>query len=606
MWTITFYAYSGYYFDTAPTLVQTGGDYSIFFITHDDVLDGNDRLVERTYNISCIVPNYSSLTNLFDVQAVAAEIFVPVVEITGYSLDTSVISIIGEIRTLTIFGSEGANWTLTSPQYILQTGPPDPITGIIPYGTTVSGVINSTGIATLLISIDESFVSLDYSILLSGDLSVEFAQPNPIILHQYTDIAITYSVPATTYFTGNADKFNSGLPFSSPLIGMDGYSNAFDWEVTPLSGYGMILVQDPSIYGFDNLDPVFNGGTVLSINTLTATQSSPALISIETTGQVSTYGINSMTTSLNLNMFIAYITTAPITYITYNSAISGGEVDYDGISAAIGIKGLCYSTSPNPTITDYLLPDTATFGAFTSNMTGLSPLTTYYARAYAYNESGDVFYGNQQTFNTLANTDELCVVDPGWTTTNASHTTYRDGSAILDGSALSNAAWNALTIGAWCYYNNDPLNGPIYGKLYNWYAVVGIHDAASLTDPLLRKEFAPLDYKVPTDADWTTLTTCLGGLAIAGGKMKEAGTAHWDSPNTEATNISGFTALPGGNRDNSGAFSGLGAMGIYLSSTEFPIPPYVYVRTFLSSSGSAGSNYSDKYRGESVRLISTI
>ena len=66
---------------------------------------------------------------------------------------------------------------------------------------------------------------------------------------------------------------------------------------------------------------------------------------------------------------------------------------------------------------------------------------------------------------------------------------YRDGTPIPQ--VTDPTAWANLTTGAWCYYNNDPANGAIYGKLYNWYAVAGIHDAASLNNPSLRKQFAP-------------------------------------------------------------------------------------------------------------------
>jgi len=121
-----------------------------------------------------------------------------------------------------------------------------------------------------------------------------------------------------------------------------------------------------------------------------------------------------------------------------------------------------------------------------------------------------------------------------WTLKNLDVSTYRNGDPIPQ--VQDNTAWANLSTGAWCYYLNNTANGTIYGKLYNWYAV---------NDP---RGLAPNGYHIPTDAEWTTLTTYLGGSTLAGGKMKEAGSSHWLSPNTGATNSSGFKGLPGGFR----------------------------------------------------------
>jgi uncharacterized protein (TIGR02145 family) len=148
-----------------------------------------------------------------------------------------------------------------------------------------------------------------------------------------------------------------------------------------------------------------------------------------------------------------------------------------------------------------------------------------------------------------------------WTKSNLNVSKYNDGTPIPQ--VTDPSAWAALTTGAWCYNNNDASNGPIYGKLYNWYAVAGIYDAASLSDPTLRKKIAPVGWHMPTGAEWSSLISCLGGVkiggtdySIAGGKMKETGTTHWQTPNTGASNSSNFTALPGGDRNYFGNFDG--------------------------------------------------
>jgi uncharacterized protein (TIGR02145 family) len=160
-----------------------------------------------------------------------------------------------------------------------------------------------------------------------------------------------------------------------------------------------------------------------------------------------------------------------------------------------------------------------------------------------------------------------------WTKSNLNVSKYTDGTPIPQ--VTDPTAWANLTTGAWCYYNNDVSNGPTYGKMYNWYAIAGIYDAASLSDPTLRKKIAPTGWHVPTIGEWSSLINCLGGVniggtnySIAGGKMKETGTTHWQTPNTGASNSSNFTALPGGDRNYFGNFDGaIGIVGGWWSSS---------------------------------------
>ena len=122
-----------------------------------------------------------------------------------------------------------------------------------------------------------------------------------------------------------------------------------------------------------------------------------------------------------------------------------------------------------------------------------------------------------------------------WMLKNLDVDRYRNGDPIP--KVTDPSIWTSLTTGAYCYYNNDSATyAATYGKLYNWYAV---HDPRGL---------APEGWHIPSDAEWATLETCLGGSSVAGGKMKETGTTHWTAPNTDATNSSGFAGLPGGFR----------------------------------------------------------
>lgn len=176
-----------------------------------------------------------------------------------------------------------------------------------------------------------------------------------------------------------------------------------------------------------------------------------------------------------------------------------------------------------------------------------------------------------------------------WMQKNLNVCKYRNGDDIPQ--VQDPTAWGALTTGAWCYYSNNTANGTIYGKLYNWYAVI---------DP---RGLAPIGYHVPSAGEWTTLTTYLGGLTIAGGKMKATGTSLWSSPNTDATNSSGFTGLPGGGRNFNGSFSNVGGIGIWWSSSEYDTTN-AWICYLDYNAGDAGIYNGDaKKDGFSVRCV---
>jgi len=175
-----------------------------------------------------------------------------------------------------------------------------------------------------------------------------------------------------------------------------------------------------------------------------------------------------------------------------------------------------------------------------------------------------------------------------WMEKNLEVTTYRNGDPIP--YVTDATAWAALTTGAWCYYNNDPANASLYGKLYNWYAV---------NDP---RGLAPTGWHVPTDVEWTTLSTTLGGDAVAGGKMKVAGTTRWAAPNTGADNSSGFAGLPGGNRDSNGTFINVGNFGYWWSSSE-EVPTFAWSRNLYYNNGNIVRYDFNKRNGFSVRCL---
>ncbi len=176
-----------------------------------------------------------------------------------------------------------------------------------------------------------------------------------------------------------------------------------------------------------------------------------------------------------------------------------------------------------------------------------------------------------------------------WMSRNLDVTTYRNGDPIPE--VTDPVEWAALTTGAYCYYDNVIDNGAIYGKLYNWYAV---------NDP---RGLAPEGWYIPTDFEWTTLSNCLDGEAVAGGPMKEMGILHWNTPNTGATNLSGFTGLPGGYRGSNGSSYYIGDYGLWWTSTESGADSAWHRHLQNSSVGIFRSSAYFKRFGFSVRCL---
>ena len=179
-----------------------------------------------------------------------------------------------------------------------------------------------------------------------------------------------------------------------------------------------------------------------------------------------------------------------------------------------------------------------------------------------------------------------------WMAENLKVSKYSDGTAVPN--ITDNTQWQNNTTGAWSYYNNDAANNAKYGKLYNWYAVSKTSNG--------NKNVCPTGWHVPTDDEWFYLTEYLGGSSVAGGKLKEVGTTSWNSPNTDATNTSLFSALPGGVRYGYGDYNDIGKHGNWWSSSESNTNS-AWDRYLYNGIGSARRGYSDKILGLSVRCL---
>ena len=187
-----------------------------------------------------------------------------------------------------------------------------------------------------------------------------------------------------------------------------------------------------------------------------------------------------------------------------------------------------------------------------------------------------------------------------WMAENLKVTHYRNGDAIPTG--YSNSEWTNLSTGAYSVYDNNESNADTYGYLYNWYAVDDT------------RNIAPEGWHIPTDEEWMELEMVLGMSESEanstgwrgtdeGGKLKETGTSHWNSPNTGATNESGFTALPGGYRgSNNGNSSTMGYYGYFWSSTVFD-DAYAWPRDLHYYHSEVSRDYTNKRNGFAIRLL---
>ncbi len=165
---------------------------------------------------------------------------------------------------------------------------------------------------------------------------------------------------------------------------------------------------------------------------------------------------------------------------------------------------------------------------------------------------------------------------------------YRNGDPIP--MVADPDKWEKLTTGACCFIGNDSAMGAIYGKLYNWYAV---------NDP---RGLAPAGWHVASEKEWIELSNYLGKDDLAGGKLKEAGTTHWKSPNTGGTNESGFTALPGGWRYYLRTDIQISNYGYWWTSTEIDVTN-AWNRSMNSNSERITCEVGYKLDGLSVRCI---
>ncbi|MBG0860023.1 MAG: fibrobacter succinogenes major paralogous domain-containing protein [Bacteroidales bacterium] len=307
-------------------------------------------------------------------------------------------------------------------------------------------------------------------------------------------------------------------------------------------------------------------------------------------------GIVHLISSCNEKQDSTTVGTSEITVITQTRAVSGGYV-YSRNNRTVSSRGVCWSTTANPTILDYKTSNGKDTGNFISIITGLRPNTAYYLRAYITNTK-DTLYGEIKSFTTPdygsvrdIEGNEYKTITIGtqtWMLKNLCTTRFKDDTPIAQVS--DSAKWASITTPAYCWYKNDEAAfESTYGALYNWFTVN-------------TGKLCPEGWHAPSDDEWNILTSIYGGEKVAGGKLKERGMSYWVDPNSGATNESGFTALPGGFRYHDGVFFDLG-FGGYWWSTEQHSTSDAFFR-FIYYKDSAVFRFNNRKRnGFSVRCV---
>jgi uncharacterized protein (TIGR02145 family) len=374
-------------------------------------------------------------------------------------------------------------------------------------------------------------------------------------------------------------------------------------EVTATGG---AEVTERGVYYGTQTDPVTTGTKVsASAGGSGVFTCSLTSLTAATTYHVKAYAANSAGTEYGSEVtfttsavtLAVLTTTAPVLIPTSTTSVTaGGNVTSAG-GGTITERGVCWSTSATPVYTgSHIAATTGGTGSFVVTMTNLLEGTLYYVRAYALNAAGPAYGNEVQILTMMSDLDNniyktVKIGTQIWMAENLKTTKYKDGITGIP-YVTDPDIWKNLTGPAYCWYNNEATYKPLYGAMYNWFTVS-------------TGNLCPNGWRVPTDAEWTTLTTLLGGESVAGGKLKETGTTHWTTPNTGATNDYGFTALPGGYRYwFDGSFANIGLLSYWWSSTVYEFDTEKgYYRELFNDQASVFREGADKKAGKYVRCV---
>ncbi|HOF46475.1 MAG TPA: FISUMP domain-containing protein, partial [Bacteroidales bacterium] len=441
---------------------------------------------------------------------------------------------------------------------------------------------------------------------------------------EYTSIPVEQAQNGSEDFTLLFDAVLVTLP----TVTTDTISNITDTEArgggnvtddgnSPVTLRGICWNTSPNPTTNDNLSGEENG-----LGTFTCDITG---LTLGTTYYVRAFAINSLGTAYGnevsfTTLGLPTVTTNAISGVTPTGAISGGNVTSDG-NSPVTARGICWNTSPNPTLADNVTNNGSGLGSFTSNISGLTPSTTYYVRAYATNSVGTA-YGNAISFTTSAppcnpvtdiDGNTYLVLQLGsqcWMRENLRVTRYANGTNItLSATPSTNTAYRMNP-------NNNASNVSTYGYLYNWAAVMN-GASSSDSNPSGVQGICPDGWHLPSKREWEQLKNYLVSQSSYHCNFNNeylgkslASTTGWNSSSTtcavgnnpSSNNSTGFSAPPAGSFYDFG-YPHFGNYSFFWLTTQHQNPQQSYVFHVRYDSPNATTGYMEWKGGYSVRCV---
>ncbi len=482
--------------------------------------------------------------------------------------------------------------SLTSMTAVVGSGTSGNISVVTPIGTatksgftwvlapSIASINPTSALSGATVTITGTNFTGATGVSFGGTAAASFTVVSPTSITAVVGSGTSGSVSVTT--PGGAATLAGFIFIPTPTIAtFNPTSGPVSTSVT-ITGTNFSTTAANNIVKFNGTAATITGApTATSIVTSVPSGASTGKITVEVSGVVATSSTDFAVTSAPPPTIASFNPTAgPVaTAVT----ISGTNFSTTAASNIVKFNGTVATvTASTATSVTTSVPAGATTGTITVTVGGQTATSTT----------------NFTVTNTVADIDgnvytTVAIGTQVWMGQNLNTTKYSDGTTIP--LIAGGTAWSNATTPGYCWFNNDQAtNGPTYGALYNWYAV----DKSSNGN----KNVCPTGWHLPSDGDWTTLTTYLGDEGVAGGKLKEVGTTHWSNPNTGATNETGFSAVPGGDRVGSGAFPGMGVVGLWWSGTGLNTTDAYGRAMNYNNTNVDRFNYS-KFFGFSVRCL---